>query len=149
MIDGQPLTDTQVRDLSFNILAGGVDTTTALTSHALVHLGRNPRDRQRLIDQPDLLPFACEEFLRYFSPIPALSRTALADTEVAGWKIAKGERVLMAGEREIPTEIDLKADRLRCTLLKLGPTSVFTTEQRWTNQHDELVRLGFMTSLYY
>ncbi len=96
MIDGQPLTDTQVRDLSFNILAGGVDTTTALTSHALVHLGRNPRDRQRLIDQPDLLPFACEEFLRYFSPIPALSRTALADTEVAGWKIAKGERVLMA-----------------------------------------------------
>ncbi len=33
------------------------------------------------------------------------------------------ERVLMAGEREIPTEIDLKADRLRCTLLKLGPTS--------------------------
>jgi len=33
------------------------------------------------------------------------------------------ERILMAGEREIPDEIDLKADRLRCTLLKLGPTS--------------------------
>jgi acyl dehydratase len=33
--------------------------------------------------------------------------------------------------------------------LKLGPTSIFTTEQRWTNQRDELVRIGFMTSLYY
>ncbi len=33
--------------------------------------------------------------------------------------------------------------------MKLGPTSVFTTEQRWTNQRDELVRIGFMTSLYY
>ena len=33
------------------------------------------------------------------------------------------ERILLGGEREIPAEIDLKADRLRCTLLKLGPTS--------------------------
>ena len=34
-------------------------------------------------------------------------------------------------------------------VMKLGPTSIFTTEQRWTNQRDELVRVGFMTSLYY
>jgi len=33
------------------------------------------------------------------------------------------ERILKAGERAIPGDIDLKADRLRCTLLKLGPTS--------------------------
>jgi len=33
------------------------------------------------------------------------------------------ERVLAAGERAIPADIDLKAERLRCTLLKLGPTS--------------------------
>lgn len=33
------------------------------------------------------------------------------------------ERILKGGEREIPDDIDLKADRLRCTLLKLGPTS--------------------------
>ena len=95
-IDGERLTGKQIRDLSFNILAGGVDTTTALASSTLVHLGRHPEDRQRLIDQPELMPFACEEFMRYFSPIPALSRTALADTEVDGWKIARGERVLLA-----------------------------------------------------
>ena len=33
------------------------------------------------------------------------------------------ERILKGGERAIPDDIDLKADRLRCTLLKLGPTS--------------------------
>ena len=33
------------------------------------------------------------------------------------------ERVLLGGERAIPAEIDLKAERLRCTLLKLGPTN--------------------------
>jgi cytochrome P450 len=95
-IDGKPLSHERIRDLSFNILAGGVDTTTALTSSTLVYLGRHPQDRQKLIDHPDVMPFACEEFLRYFSPIPALCRTALDDTEVNGWKIGKGERVLMA-----------------------------------------------------
>ena len=43
IIDGEPLTDQQVRDLSFNILAGGVDTTTALASSTFVHLGRHQR----------------------------------------------------------------------------------------------------------
>ena len=95
-IRGEPLTWQQKRDLSFNILAGGVDTTTGLTSHALVYLARHPEDRQRLIDDPSLLPFACEEFIRFYSPIHALSRTAIKDTEVNGWKIKEGERVLMA-----------------------------------------------------
>ena len=31
------------------------------------------------------------------------------------------ERVLLGGEREIPGDVDLKAERLRCTLLKVGP----------------------------
>jgi cytochrome P450 len=95
-IDGEPLSHQRIQDLSFNILAGGVDTTTALTSSALVYLARNPADRQRLIEDPALLPFACEEFLRFYSPIPALCRTATADTEINGWQIGKGERVMLA-----------------------------------------------------
>jgi cytochrome P450 len=61
-----------------------------------VHLGRNPDHRRRLAEDRDLLPFACEEFLRFYAPIPALSRTALEDVEVNGWRIRKGERVLLA-----------------------------------------------------
>ena len=33
------------------------------------------------------------------------------------------ERLLLIGEKAIPEEVDLKAERLRCTLLKVGPTS--------------------------
>jgi cytochrome P450 len=95
-INDEPLSDDTIQSFAMNILAGGVDTTTALTSNALIYLARNPKDRQRLIDDPSLLPVACEEFLRYFSPIHALSRTACADAEVNGWTIKTGERVLLA-----------------------------------------------------
>ena len=33
------------------------------------------------------------------------------------------ERILSAGARAIPSDVDLKAENLRCTLLRLGPTS--------------------------
>lgn len=95
-IDGEPLNNQRIHDLAFNILAGGVDTTTALTSNTLLYLGRNAEDRQTLIDKPDVLPLAREEFVRYFSPIHGLARNAMADVEVNGWKIDKGDRVLLA-----------------------------------------------------
>ncbi len=41
----------------------------------------------------------------------------------SGHRYEDCERVLLGGERALPAEIDLKAERLRCTLLKLGPTS--------------------------
>jgi cytochrome P450 len=93
---GAPLDDETVMALAFNIMAGGVDTTTALASNTFIYLARNPQDRRRLIDEPELLPVATEEFLRYFTPIHALGRTAAQDTEVDGWKIGQGERVLLA-----------------------------------------------------
>jgi cytochrome P450 len=95
-IDGAPLDRQTIQDLAFNILAGGVDTTTALTSNTLIWLARNPDQRRRLIDDPKLLPIACEEFIRFYSPIHALARTAKEDVELDGWHIAKGDRVMLA-----------------------------------------------------
>lgn len=95
-IDGEPLDDNSIHDLAFNILAGGVDTTTALTSNTLLYLGRHPDKRQRLIDEPAIRPLAREECIRYFSPIHGLARNAMADVEVDGWQIDKGDRVLLA-----------------------------------------------------
>src|SRR5262249_13089011 len=64
---GRPLTDEEVVDIMFNLVAGGIDTTTSLTSWALHHLGTHPADRQRLVDEPALVPTAIEEFLRFYS----------------------------------------------------------------------------------
>jgi cytochrome P450 len=95
-INGEPLDHQTLQDLAFNILAGGVDTTTALTSNTLIWLSQNPGQRQRLIDDPTLLPIACEEFVRFYSPIHALARNAKKDIDLDGWHIAEGERVMLA-----------------------------------------------------
>jgi cytochrome P450 len=94
--DGGPLDYERLHNLAFNLMVGGIDTTTALTSNALLHLARNPDQRQRLIEQPELLPVACEEFVRFFSPIHGNARNATRDVEVNGWHIEKGDRVLLA-----------------------------------------------------
>ena len=75
-----------------------------------------------------------------------------------GMGVEPGQRILNGGQRSLYFAPIRPGDEITavCRLvdvvekdMKLGPTSVFTTEQRWTNQRDELVRIGFMTSLYY
>ena len=95
-IDGQPLDRTYCRNMATNILAGGVDTTTALTSNTLIYLSQNPEDRARLIADPSLLPIACEEFVRFFSPVHSIGRNAAEDVDMNGWQFRKGDRVLLA-----------------------------------------------------
>ncbi len=54
-VNGEPLKDEDTHSTIVNLLFGGVDTTTALTSHTLVHLFRHPDKRQRLIEDRSLL----------------------------------------------------------------------------------------------
>lgn len=113
--EGRLLTDDEVLGYCNNILAGGVDTTTALTTNVLAYLWRNPGEKQRLIDDPALLPTAREEFVRFFAPQHAVARNCTRDTEVGGVAIAAGDRVYMpwgAGNRdpsvfEAPDQIDM------------------------------------------
>jgi len=95
-IDGELVDLELIKNMSFNILLGGAGTTTGLTSNALFYLSRNPQQRQRLIDEPELLPRACEEFLRYVSPLHVAARTAKQDTTMNGWQFEKGDRVMLA-----------------------------------------------------
>lgn len=91
-----PLTDEQVVGVMFNLVAGGVDTTTSLASWALHHLGTHPDDRQRLIDAPELMPLAIEEFLRYFCPSESLTRTVSRDVDLGGRRLRKGDRLWLS-----------------------------------------------------
>lgn len=68
-LDGRPLTDREVVEMCFTLVGGGVDSTASLTSSALVHLSRDRALRQRLIDEPDLITPATEEFLRLYPPL--------------------------------------------------------------------------------
>ncbi len=95
-IDGERLTDTQLLDILWNLIGGGVDTTTSLTALSLLHLGTHPDLRRRLIDRPELYRPAADEFLRYFSVNKQLSRTVSRDTDLAGQRLRRSDRVLIS-----------------------------------------------------
>ncbi|MDQ1395036.1 MAG: hypothetical protein QOG64_295, partial [Acidimicrobiaceae bacterium] len=95
-IEGERLTDDEIVSICDLVMAGGFDTTTAATASALGYLHQNPADRQRLVDDPGLLPTAVEEFLRYFSPTQGLARTVTVDTTLAGQSLAAGDRLLIS-----------------------------------------------------
>ncbi|NAS25953.1 cytochrome P450 [Herbidospora sp. NEAU-GS84] len=95
-VDGAPVDDDRLHSMITLVLAGGVDTTTSLLANALYWLHRHPRQRQRLIDDPALIPTAADEFLRYFAPVQMLARTATRDVVLGGQEIRAGERVMLS-----------------------------------------------------
>ena len=80
----------------WNLVAGGLDTTTSLVSWGLHHLGTVPDARSRLLADPTLVPSAVEEFLRFYSPSETLTRTATRDVELGGRQIARGDVVMIS-----------------------------------------------------
>ena len=53
--DGKRLDNNQLLDILWNLIGGGVDTTTSLTALSLLHLGTHPDLRQQLIDRPECI----------------------------------------------------------------------------------------------
>jgi cytochrome P450 family 142 subfamily A polypeptide 1 len=77
------------------LLVAGNETTRNAISGGMQLLIENPAERQKLLDDPGLLPSAVEEMLRLVSPVHSFGRTAMRDTELRGNTIRKGERVLL------------------------------------------------------
>lgn len=94
-IDGVPLSDEVVLSIAKLLIGGGMDTTTSLTGQTLVHLSERPEQRRRLIDEPDLLETATEEFLRVFAPSQSMARTVRQPAEMRGCPMHDGDRVLL------------------------------------------------------
>ncbi len=51
------------------------------------YLAQHPAQRQRLVDDPSLIPHAVEEMLRWESPVQGVIRITTQDTELAGCPI--------------------------------------------------------------
>ena len=95
-VDGEPIDQESLERLVFMVMAGGVDTTTAVAAAAFVHLGRDRDLRARLRNEPDLLTTATEEFLRMYPPARTHARTVAADVELSGCPMQAGERVVLS-----------------------------------------------------
>ena len=94
-VDGEKLSEADFDGFFILLAVAGNETTRNLISGAMLALIEHPEQRQRLIDDPSLMPLAVEEFLRWVSPLIYFRRTATADAEIRGQKITAGEKVVM------------------------------------------------------
>lgn len=93
-LDGEPVPMPVIRGNVGLMLIAGIDTTWSSIGSALLHLATNPEDRQRLVDEPDLIPTAIEEFLRAYSPV-TMARVANHDTMLGDREVKAGDRVML------------------------------------------------------
>jgi cytochrome P450 len=92
--NGEPLTDVAIHGTLRLLMMAGIDTSWSAIGASLWHLAKTPSDRARLIAEPELMPFAIEEFLRAYSPVTA-GREVMKETTVDGRPMKPGNMVLL------------------------------------------------------
>jgi cytochrome P450 len=92
-VEGQPLNDLELLNILFLLMFAGLDTVTSSMSCTFAWLAQHPTERQRLVEDPSLIPAAVEEIMRYESPVPSGMRYAdQEDIDLGdGLVIHKGE----------------------------------------------------------
>lgn len=93
--DGQPLSDPHVLGSLRLLLIAGIDTTWSAIGSSMWHLAKTPSDRERLLKEPELMPYAIEEFLRAYAPV-TMAREVMKETTVAGCPVKPGNMVLLS-----------------------------------------------------
>jgi cytochrome P450 len=76
------------------LLIAGIDTTWSAIGASIWHLAQHPEHRQRLVDDPAVMPFAVEELLRAYAPV-TMARLVAKDVEVGGEVLHEGDWVLL------------------------------------------------------
>lgn len=80
---------------TFTMVTGGNDTTTGMLGGAVQLLQQRPDQRKLLIDDPELIPEAVDEFLRLTSPVQGLARTTTRDVTIGDTTIPAGRKTLL------------------------------------------------------
>ena len=104
----RPLTDPEILDMLVVLTLAGLDTVRASLGYLFLHLANNPDDRRRLIDEPELIPLAIEESLRFYTIIFGDGRKVTRDEEFYGRQLKKGDMVyaLVSGANRDPREYE-------------------------------------------
>ena len=120
-VDGHKLTHDDVLDIGYLFFLAGLDTVTASLDCMLAYLAQHPEQRQRLVDDPKLIPHAVEEMLRWESPVQGVIRITTQATELAGCPIEANKVVsVMIGSANIdekawerPDDVDFEREANR------------------------------------
>ncbi|GAA5021301.1 cytochrome P450 [Streptomyces siamensis] len=89
------LTQEELAITAVLLLIAGHETTVNLITNGVLTLLRRPEQLDHLRREPDLLPRAVEELLRFEPPVHMRERIPIADIEVAGTVIPRGTSVIL------------------------------------------------------
>ena len=95
-LDGEPINDFEAMSYYVIVATAGHDTTSSSTAGAIWGLCENPGELAKLKADPSLIPGLVDEAIRFTTPVKHFMRSATADTEIGGRKIAKGDWLWLA-----------------------------------------------------
>ena len=114
---GDQLDEGELFSMMVLLIVAGHETTVSLIGNAVLALLQHPAAWQALCDEPELIPGAIEELLRYDSPVErALTRWVAKDVALGGQQLRRGDlvvAVLGSANRDearfqCPEELDLQ-----------------------------------------
>jgi cytochrome P450 len=94
-VGGRRVTSVEAAGYCLALLVAGNETTRHLISGAAHALAEHPEQRRLLATEPDRIPVAVEECLRWVTPIQTFGRTATRATELSGTPIAAGDWLVL------------------------------------------------------
>jgi cytochrome P450 len=94
-IDGEPIGDLEALSYYILVATAGHDTTSSTTAGGMLALVENPDQLALLKAEPERLPAAIEEMLRWVTPVTHFFRTATEDYELRGKRIRAGDSLMM------------------------------------------------------
>lgn len=124
--EGNRLTEAELLSNTVLLLIAGHETTTNLIGNGILALLRNPEQMDALKQNPDLMPGAVLEFLRYDSPVQMVRRIADCELEIGGKEVLPEQNVIVAlGAANRDPSMFAEPDKLDITRANAGKHLAF------------------------
>jgi cytochrome P450 len=128
-LDNRNISEDEICQTVNTLIIGGLGTTQAVAGSSALYLSRNPERKRELIEHPERLSFAVNEFLRLFSSAPITGRAVPDDVQLFGEALHAGETLGLFWAAanfdpnfiDRPFEVDFQRASSRSITFAMGP----------------------------